>query len=274
MDDATGSVESGNPAVDAGTTENQSQQTGAWYESMPEDMRGLVETKGWQKPEDAIQSYTNLEKLMGADKAGRGVVLPKEDADPSEWDAVYDRLGRPKSPDEYNIPVPENDTGEFATVAKQKFHELGLTAKQAESLAEWYNSQASEMQSQQMNAMSMNAEAELETLKKEWGPQYDANIESARRATKQFGVEAETLEKIENSVGTRKMLEMFSNIGKGLGEDSFVEGKPTNGFGMSPEGARVRINQLKADPEWSAKYLNGNADSKAELEKLMKVAYQ
>jgi hypothetical protein len=63
------------------------------------------------------------------------------------------------------------------------------------------------------------------------------------------------LEKIENAIGTKEMLQLFAKIGKGVGEDSFVDGSRSTGFGMSPEAARVRIGQLKGDREWSAKYL-------------------
>lgn len=113
----------------------------------------------------------------------------------------------------------------------------------------------------------------MSTLQQEWGKDYDANIEAARRATRQFGLETQTLEKIENAIGAKQMLQLFAKIGKGVGEDSFVDGSRPGGFGMSPEAARVRLGQLKADREWSAKYLSGNADAKAEMERLMRAAY-
>lgn len=275
MSDMQGSAPAGNPAADAAGQGNAAAegQQGQWFDSYPEEVRGTIQTKGWQSPADVVQSYTNLEKLLGADKAGRGVVLPKEDADPSEWNQVYDKLGRPKSPAEYKLPVPEGDTGEFAQVAAGKFHELGLTAKQAQGLAEWYNAQAQEMQNSQFNQLAQNSEQEMASLQQEWGKEYDANIEAARRATRQFGLEAPTLEKIENAIGTKQMLQMFAKIGKGVGEDSFVDGSRAGGIGMSPEAARVRIGQLKGDREWSAKYLGGNADAKAEMERLMRAAY-
>jgi hypothetical protein len=294
MDEMQGSASAGNPAANdaAGTqalsgqqmfnngstnvqqTNGESGQTGnQWYSQMSEEARGFVQTKGWQSPDDVVQSYTNLEKLLGADKAGRGVIMPKEDAAPEEWGKFYDRLGRPASPEEYKLPVPQGDTGQFAKVAANKFHELGITAKQAQSLAEWWNSQSQEMQTSQMNQQAQNSEMEMQVLQSEWGKEFDANIEAARRATRQFGVEEGVLEKIEGAIGTREMLKLFANIGKGMGEDSFVDSTKSAGFGISPEAARVRISQLKADKDWSAKYLSGNADAKAEMERLMRAAY-
>ena len=263
-----------NGSTNVQQTNGESGQTGnQWYSQMSEEARGFVQTKGWQSPDDVVQSYTNLEKLLGADKAGRGVIMPKEDAAPEEWGKFYDRLGRPASPDDYKLPVPQGDTGQFAKVAANKFHELGITAKQAQSLAEWWNSQSQEMQTSQMNQQAQNSEMEMQVLQSEWGKEFDANIEAARRATRQFGVEEAMLEKIENAVGTREMLKLFANIGKGLGEDAFIDSDKSAGFGMSPEAARVRIAQLKGDKDWSAKYLSGNADAKAEMERLMRAAY-
>lgn len=275
MDQGTGSAPAGNPAgtAPAGEGAQANGQQQAWYGGYAEDIRGFVENKGWKDPSDAITGYINLEKFLGADKAGRGLVLPKDDAAADEWGQVYDRLGRPKSPDEYKLPVPEGDTGEFAKMAAGEFHKLGLNAKQAQGLAEWWNSQQQMMMSSQQEESAVNAEAELMTLRQEWGKDYDLNIEAGRRAARQFGVEQDMLEKMESALGTKQMLQFFAKIGRGMGEDSFVDGAGAGRFGMSPEAARVRIGQLKQDPGWTAKYLGGDADARAEMERLMRAGY-
>jgi hypothetical protein len=276
MNEMQGSAPAGNPAADAAGQGNAApggQPGQPWYGGFPEDVRGFVENKGWKDPSDAITGYINLEKFLGADKAGRGLVLPKDDAAADEWGQVYDKVGRPKSADEYKLPVPDGDTGEFAKMAAGKFHELGLTSKQAEALANWYNEQSMAMASSQMNQAGINAEQQMEALKQEWGKEYDSNIEAGRRAARQFGVGEEMLTKMEDALGTGEMLKFFAKIGKGMGEDSFVSGDGAGKFGMSPEAARVRISQLKADPEWTAKYLNGNADARSEMERLMRAGY-
>jgi hypothetical protein len=273
MDDNTGSVDTGNPtgAQPAGNVGAEASNA-PWYGTMPDEVRGFVENKGWRNPEDAVSGYINLEKFLGADKAGRGLVLPKDD-NPDEWNQIYDKLGRPKSPEEYNLNVPEGDTGEFAQMAAKTFHELGLTAKQAEALSGWYNEQSQTMMQSQQDAMLQQSESEIESLKQEWGPKFDEKVAAGQRAAREFGVGADILEKIESSVGARAMIDFFSQVGQLIGEDKFVNGESSGKFGMSPEAARSRISQLKNDTEWSSKYLNGNADARAELERLMKSAY-
>lgn len=271
MDENTGSVETGNPAG-AQPAGNVSGDNAPWYGTMPDEVRGFVENKGWRNPEDAVSGYINLEKFLGADKAGRGLVLPKDD-NPDEWGQIYDKLGRPKSPEEYNLQVPEGDTGEFAQMAAKTFHELGLTAKQAEALSGWYNEQSQTMMQAQQDAVLQASEAEIESLRQEWGPQFDDKVAAGQRAAREFGVDADTLGKIEASVGARAMIDFFSQVGQLIGEDKFISGESSGKFGMSPEAARSRISQLKSDAEWSSKYLNGNADARAELERLMRSAY-
>lgn len=272
MDNQQGSVDAGNPAA-AGSPQAPTQPQGQWFDAFPEDVRGIVQTKGWASPVDAIQSYTNLEKFLGADKSGRGLVIPKEDATPDEWGQVYDKLGRPKSPDQYKIPAPEGAPPEFVQAAAGKFHELGLNARQAEGLAAWWNQQAETIAGAQQTQTAQAAEMEMQQLQQEWGKDFDANIEAGRRAARQFGVDEQILSKMEGALGTKGMLQFFAKIGKGMGEDSFVDGSGGGKFGMSPEAARVRINQLKSDPTWSSKYLSGDADAKSELERLMRAGY-
>ncbi len=268
--DEQGSVQTGNPSEGG---QEQQTQSGQWYDQFPEEVRGLVQNKGWQSPVDAIQSYSNLEKLLGADKAGRGLVLPKDDAGADEWGQVYDRLGRPADPADYQLPIPEGGDPEFAQEAAKTFHELGLTAKQAQQLTEWFNGKSADAMSGQQNQMAESSEQQMNELQQEWGKDFDANIEAGRRAARQFGVGEEMLTKMENALGTKDMLKFFANVGKGVGEDSFVDGNSSGKFGVSPEAARVRINNLKSDPAWTAKYLAGDADAKSELERLMRAGY-
>ena len=41
--------------------------------------------------------------MLGKNK----VPIPDENASPEEWDKFYEKLGRPKTPDEYNIKIDD-----------------------------------------------------------------------------------------------------------------------------------------------------------------------
>ena len=113
------------------------------------ELIGHVQNAGWKDPADAAKSHRELQKLFGADRHGRTVVVPKDDAPAEEWAAFHDRLGRPKTPAEYGIAVPEGGDAKFAEAVAGKLHELGISGKQGQALAAWWNEQAQSVQAAQ-----------------------------------------------------------------------------------------------------------------------------
>lgn len=276
MTEATGSAPAGTPAAHpaAGTPSGApAASPSAWTDAITDqDLRGFVQTRGWKDPGSLAESYRNLEKLTGV-PADKIIKLPGED-DTEGWNSVWGRLGRPETPDGYNLPLPDGVPGDFAKTAAAKFHELGIPAKQAEALTAWWNEQSTTAQQQQMQAREQQAEIDLNQLRQEWGQTYDAEIEKARRAVRQFGVEQEQLQKIEDAIGTAQLMKLWAKIGNSLGEASFEGGETgAKSFGVSKDAAVAKINALKSDQAWTAKYLSGDAQAKAEMERLMQLAY-
>ena len=243
---------------------------GSWYDSIEDgDLKGYVQNKGWKDPVELANGYRNLEKLLGGEK----IPMPKGAEDKDGWSRVYDALGRPKSADDYGLQVPEGGSPEFAKAAAGKFHELGLSKGQAEALTAWYNEQAQAQMGATQQAQGAKVEQDLQALKGEWGGAYEENIELGRRAAREFGMDADKLTALENALGTGEMLKFMSRIGRGLTEHNFEGGRSATGFGMTPEAAQQRISQLREDRDFTAKYLGGNADARAEMERLMRLAF-
>ena len=257
--------------ADLGGVNNQAPNAaGNWWDGFQDnDLKGYVQNKGWKDPADLAVGYKNLEKLLGAEK----IPMPKGADDAEGWTRVYDALGRPKNADEYKLSVPEGDTGEFAKLAAGKFHELGLTAKQAEGLAAWYNEQGSGRMNEMQQQQAAKAEADMQSLKQEWGGAFDENVEFGRRAAREYGLNAEKLSALENSLGTSEMLKLMASIGRAQGESEFVTSSSGNTFGMTPSAAQQRITALRADKTWTAKYISGDADARSEMQRLMNLAY-
>lgn len=259
-----------NPPADGSNAGSNPPASGNWYDNIQDtELKGYVQNKGWKDPSELAVGYKNLEKLLGGEK----LPMPKGADDAEGWSRVYDALGRPKEASEYKLPVPEGDSGEFAKMASEVFHKNGISQQQAQALAEWWNGQQAGMVQQQQQAMAQKAEADLTALKSEWGQAWDENINLGQRAAREFGLDQAKLNAIENAMGTGEMLKFMAKIGRGLTEHNFEGGNSTQGFGMTPQAAQQRITALRADKEFSAKYLAGNADAKQEMQRLMALAY-
>lgn len=269
-----------NAAPPAGGAPAATPANDPWYAKHPdESIRNWAANKGWQDPMAALESGYNLEKLIGFEKAGRTVVMPKDDATPEERAAFFQKLGAPQKADGYKLPetlAQDPLAKKFQEVA----HKNGMLPKQFEETLNWYQGEAQAMQAQQQTQRAAQSEQDMTALKGEWGQAYDKQIELAKRAAGEF-LPAKTpqerqdmLAAIENAVGTGAMLRFFARVGEGLGEHAVHSSGEAGGFdAMTPAQARSRIDALKSDREWADAYLKGDAGKRAEMERLIKFAY-
>lgn len=261
--------------------------SGVWYDSFKDP-----EVKDWLKayagaypdPEAVARKALHLEKFVGADKAGRGIIAPKPDAKPEEWQAFYRKVsGVPEKLegwDGYKAPdllAKDPVAGKF----KEFAHKIGLPPMYFEATMGFVAEQMQTTIGQQTKDFEARGEKDMQELRAEWkGQEYDANTELGRRAAKAFVPHAnpkeleDTLTRIEGAIGTKAMMKMFAAVGKSIGEHGFVSGEqPVNSGGMTPEGARMKILELQRDQEWSKKFVAGDVDAKTEWERLHKIGY-
>lgn len=243
--------------------------TAPWYGAdAGDDVKGFVELKGWDAPGKAIASYRELETFVGADKAGRGVVWPKDETDVEGWKAINARLGVPETADGYKLAVPEGGSDEFAKAIAPVMHKLGLSAKQAEGLAKYVNEFEAAAAAKYETDRKTQVDAELAKFKADLGASYAPTVELGKRAAATLGITAEQFAGLEETLGLKGTVELFASIGAKLGEDKFVgDGAPAGG-NLSPEAARVRLEQLRQDKDWVAKVLSGDVKAVEEKERL------
>lgn len=246
----------------------------SWLEGADETLVGYVQNKGWNDPKQVLDGYRNLEKLLGADKANNAVIIPKADADPKEWAAVFDRLGRPTGPDGYKVDVPPGGDPNAHAASLAKFHELGLTKAQGESLMNWYNglvAQSSQAEAAQKAAIFQQEDM---ALKSEWGQAYTQNLAQAQAGARGLGLDAPTIDKLSDALGHKATMALLQKVGAGMREDSLVTGDNT-GFSnaLTPGQAKAQIQSLMSDRDFTSKYLNGDLTAKAKMEALHRYAY-
>lgn len=279
---AAGAADQGGAAAAGAGAGAASSSNDAWFSSIQNDeVRNWTQSKGWKDPAALAESAWNLEKLIGHERAGRTVVIPGDDAPAEELAAFRAKMGVPEKADDYLsvIKVPDGQPDAFAKEASTWFHEAGIQPKQAALLAEKWNAFQGHAMEQQAKEAATHSDQEFSEVVSSWGKDADANLELGKRAAAQFipaknaEEREQALMKIESAIGTKAMLEMFANIGRGLGEHRVHTDGDGGGLGMSPAEAQAKINSLKNDKAWSAAYLQGDASKKSEMERLIKLAY-
>ena len=116
-----------------------------WRSGIPEEIRGHKSLEHIQDVGALAKSYVNAQSMIGADK----VAIPGKHATDEDWGEVYRRLGRPDSPEGYELT---NEMPEGAVVVDEMLdgfrgaaHDAGLSPQQAQKLLGWYNGFLGEM---------------------------------------------------------------------------------------------------------------------------------
>lgn len=259
----------GNDGAQAGGGDGAGAAANApWF---PEEHKAFVETKGWKTPADALTSYVNLEKLIGADKAGRTVVLPKDEKDAEGLKAFRTKLGVPEAADKYELPLPEGDSGDFAKLAATWMFDAGVPKTAAQAIAKNWNEYFTGLLKQEEAAAQAESTKQLDTLKGKWGQEFDKRSEFARRFLRASGWNEEKVNLYEKTFGTAQMLEDFYNWGSKTAEPDFAGGEG-GGFSMSASTAKAKLDDIRMrrakgeinDLQWKNTY-------QAEFEKLSEI---
>ena len=238
------------------------------------DLKSYAQGRGWQDINAVVQSYREAEKLMGVPH-DQIVRLPSKPDDADAWNKFYAKLGRPESIDKYELKVPDGTDEQFKENMRKWMFDSGLPPQKAQQLFDNMTKFEQDLIKKETELAQQKSQAELDALKTELGTKYAAHEEMARRAVKEFGIDQEKLNAIEQALGTSTFIKMFANIGAKLMEHEFHDGGSGDktGIGMTAEQAAAKINALKADQEWVKRYLNKDHLATTEMDTLMRIAH-
>ncbi|MCP4328420.1 MAG: hypothetical protein GY791_08290 [Alphaproteobacteria bacterium] len=257
-----------------------------WVESLDGGARELVAAKGWSAPGDVVQSYINLEKLMGADRSGRTVIPPKEGDAPEAFDAFYDRIGRPESAEDYLMPdaVVRDATvdAELADWGRRTLHTAGLSQGQFDTVVTAWNEMMAERLEAEARNRTLAVNRDDNVLRQEWGDRYDAKMALAKRAARAVpGAVADVaaaLDAIESdgAPGRAGVFRLFAWLGENLIEDKLA-GEGEGEFGHTSDAARRNIAALKLDEAFQRALLSashpGPVEARAKWDRLHEAAH-
>lgn len=171
------------------------------------DNTGTTDAFAWV-PEDYREEFRNdstlnqfasqdafIKAMLDDRKAnGAAIKLPGENATDEEWGKFYDRLGRPASSNDYGLSkdIPEglDFNEEFYNEFTREIYTAGLTKKQAEKIYNWYNNKSAEMakdiDAKIQASYKKSVDDAVASLKKEWGTDYQQNLDSAVAMANKF----------------------------------------------------------------------------------------
>jgi hypothetical protein len=238
----------------------------------------LVTDRQWKSPADLLKSYSNLEKLTGV-PPDKLIKIPK-DNDPNAWNEVYTKLGRPASADKYVIPVPDGQPKDFANEFGEQAFKAGLPQSAVTHITEWFNAKQAAAEKAQAEQLAQKNTIEINDLKKTWGPDYDKNAEVVDRAAETFGMTQDHLSAFKQVLGPKAAMELMHKIGSKIAVEGQQDPAGMGGkgeFTLSPESAKARIAQLKADPSFSQLFTSKDPkqrmEARAEMDRLHQLAY-
>jgi len=210
----------------------------------------LMQTKGWSTPDDMAKSYSELEKFVG--NRDSIIKLPTE-PDSEEWGDIYNKLGRPETPDKYDfkndsgIELDENSMAAF----KETAHKAGLTQAQYEiAVKEHINvfKNLAEKGENLKKEEDAKYEAELkacdEALAKDWGEERNANTVKALEFAKEFKL-LELLEK-KKLDSDPEIIRALYDLNKLRGEDGIKTSSVTQKLSREEE-----LKAIADNPAWN-----------------------
>jgi len=170
--------------------------------------------------DEAVKSAIEIES-----KIGKMVAIPDDKSTPEEKAEFFKRFGVPSKPEQYKLEkskdyeYDEAQVGEFAKLA----HSMNLSQEQANAMFKAVNERGAQAIIEHQ-ARSEAAKAEVESsLKKEWGGDYDQNVEVMRRGLRFYGDKDLLADAARTGMGnSAAFVRLFHKLGLTVREDSAV----------------------------------------------------
>ena len=249
--------------------------------------RGLADKDPLAAFQETAKAHLEAQAYIGVPKE-QLLKLPKADAPPEEWDAVYERLGYSKDPNAYKFEGLKFEDGTevedgFKDFLRQQAADLKLSPAAATRFAEAQLKFLAGADAAESATTTAEATRALEALRNNWGPNYEANKVIADRAYAAIMAAAgfdqakmtTAIQQLTAATGRSEAMEMLLAIGQRMGEDTFRgSGGPSGGpQRYTGEQAKARIAELKGDSEFVKRYLAGGTTEGKEMADLHLIAY-
>lgn len=260
-----------------------------WYESLiPEGpTREHLKAKSYANPVVLADANYQLTQLATDPKR---VVIPDDKADDKALGEFYTKLGRPASPDKYDVKIDPSIKVDpnMLTFGKQLAFDLGLNGKQTQRLVDTWNKYAAGANTELATREAAANDKAIGDLQTALGDKFDTFKASGTRVMQALSnnknlpealrLSAADLLAVEKSIGAAPLAKLIGAIGMLTGEsDVFTgagsnNGDPNNPDSMTKEQATAAISALASDAEFQKAYTSkdhpGHKDALERMNKL------
>lgn len=252
------------PTQHTGYVKDDGSFSEGWIDKLPDEVADYKSSiKNFKSVPDLVKALGNANALIGK-KLG----VPSEKSSPEEVAAFRRSLGVPDTIDEYKFApdaLPEgmtwddNNVKNYAEIAHK--HNIPPSAMKA-LVTEHAKMEHFKMQGMQAQIEKQHVEA-VNTLKKEWGGEFEKNIGLAKQAAKIAGVNANSQGFADPEVvrGFVRMAQMMSEdkVGRSMSGSEFMTGQ-----------ARAKDIMSNPDNSWHKRYMEGDREAATLVTGLLK----
>jgi hypothetical protein len=244
------------------------QSAAPWFGN---DFASLVQTKGWANPNDALKSYSELEKHIGA-PADRLIRVPDkpELIDDNFRADVFKRLNyappsAPEKPEDYGIQLAEGTPPEYGAAIAAAAHKAGIPKEAMTAIF-----QANDAYVKQHMEAAQAAEAQTITdrvkaadaaIAQRFGAKAPQMQELMVREAQRLGLDADAMTKMESALALTddKALGLFRNLLADVAEARMESPLHRNAdqrmVALTPEQAQQQLGEKRRNTEWVTKAL-------------------
>lgn len=231
------------PTQSATTTETPAR----FIDGLAEDIRNEPSLQNIQDVDQLAKGYVHAQRMVGADK----IPLPNKHATDEDWNQFYSRLGRPDTPEGYEVQYTPPAEGYEATNLpgfQEAAYKAGLNSNQAQQLLNWYSGLETAAIETNEAASEMHRTTAEQDLRQDWGLAYDKKLSEANGVFQKFfgsDMAQVTLEDGSLLGNNPQFIRALTNLAANFSEDTITADQTSSGA-MTPQEAQSEINKLTA----------------------------
>ena len=213
-----------------------------WRSSLPDELKNDATLQNFKDVESLAKTVVHQQKVLGS-----RIPIPKTDEEKSE---LYTKLGRPESGEAYDFTIPDTHKSHFNEDQVKEFrnvaHQIGLNNEQTKALIDFQVKSVDHEIQRQSTDLTVTKQATEDTLKKEWGYDYDKQVRNAQRALQVYG--NEELNQLMNTEAGNipAVIKLFARLGSEVTED-MAKNTQNNSLATSPLDAQSEIDNIFSD---------------------------